>query len=72
MVGASAMYHNFKKLKEDGLLSATHSRDGLIKVVKFDTNKINVLIKKAILFSWSKQIWVKMVQSNQPQTEIIT
>lgn len=51
MVGSSAMYHNFKKLKEDGVLLATHSRDGLVKVIKFDTNKINVSIMKPILFS---------------------
>ena len=50
MVGASAMYHNFKmckKLKEDGLLLATHSPDKLIKVIKFDTNKMNVYIYKS-------------------------
>ena len=57
MVGASAMYHNFKMCKKDGLLFATHSRDRLIKVIKFDTNKMNVSIM--ILFSYSQ-----IVQSN--------
>ena len=43
-----SQFQNVQKM-EDGLLLATHSRDRLIKVIKFDTNKMNVSIM--ILFS---------------------